>query len=246
MRRRCSALNTIKWSVHSRRIDPIRRSTWPLGCYYVNDFNVSGRTWQVNIQAETAFRNNTDDIYQIYVRNAQGGMVPIRVPKRSSYKGRRRWCATTPGPLELRRLRADRARRFDRPGREERYSDRRVCGGATGPRKEHFGCRDERGGSAVSPGHDDEFCIHLRTVSSRDRRVSPLSGLMRFASSQRVVPPSWSSPVPNAGPWWGHRPAGCEVCREEPCVDGSSALVDSTCATAPQRRNKGSFENEVA
>jgi multidrug efflux pump subunit AcrB len=41
-----------------------------LGSYYVNDFNVFGRTWQVNIQAETPFRNNTDDIYQIYVRNA--------------------------------------------------------------------------------------------------------------------------------------------------------------------------------
>jgi HAE1 family hydrophobic/amphiphilic exporter-1 len=49
-----------------------------LGSYYVNDFNVFGRTWQVNVQAETAFRDNTDDIYQIYVRNAQGGMVPIR------------------------------------------------------------------------------------------------------------------------------------------------------------------------
>jgi len=49
-----------------------------LGSYYVNDFNVFGRTWQVNIQAETPFRNNIDDVYQIYVRNAQGGMVPIR------------------------------------------------------------------------------------------------------------------------------------------------------------------------
>jgi len=49
-----------------------------LGSYYVNDFNVFGRTWQVNVQAETSFRDNTDDIYQIYVRNAQGGMVPIR------------------------------------------------------------------------------------------------------------------------------------------------------------------------
>jgi multidrug efflux pump len=27
-----------------------------MGSYYVNDFNVFGRTWQVNIQAETAFR----------------------------------------------------------------------------------------------------------------------------------------------------------------------------------------------
>src|SRR6202140_4094769 len=49
-----------------------------LGSFYVNDFNVFGRTWQVNVQAETQFRDNVDDISQIYVRNAQGGMVPIR------------------------------------------------------------------------------------------------------------------------------------------------------------------------
>ena len=49
-----------------------------LGTFYVNDFNVYGRTWQVNIQGETAFRDNIDDVYRIYVRNAQGGMVPIR------------------------------------------------------------------------------------------------------------------------------------------------------------------------
>ena len=49
-----------------------------LGSFYVNDFNVFGRTWQVNVQAETPFRDNIDDIYQIYVRNARGGMVPIR------------------------------------------------------------------------------------------------------------------------------------------------------------------------
>ena len=49
-----------------------------LGSYYVNDFNVFGRTWQVNIQAETQFRDNVDDIYGIYVRNARGSMVPIR------------------------------------------------------------------------------------------------------------------------------------------------------------------------
>jgi multidrug efflux pump len=49
-----------------------------LGSYYVNDFNVFGRTWQVNIQAETSFRDRIDDIYRVYVRNAQGGMVPIR------------------------------------------------------------------------------------------------------------------------------------------------------------------------
>jgi HAE1 family hydrophobic/amphiphilic exporter-1 len=49
-----------------------------LGSFYVNDFNVFGRTWQVNIQADTPFRQRTDDIERIYVRNAKGGMVPIR------------------------------------------------------------------------------------------------------------------------------------------------------------------------
>lgn len=49
-----------------------------LGSFYINDFNVFGRTWQVNVQAETAFRNQIDDINRIYVRNAKGGMVPMR------------------------------------------------------------------------------------------------------------------------------------------------------------------------
>jgi len=49
-----------------------------LGSFYVNDFNVFGRTWQVNIQADIPFRQRTEDIERIYVRNAKGGMVPIR------------------------------------------------------------------------------------------------------------------------------------------------------------------------
>ncbi len=50
-----------------------------LGGYYVNDFNLFGRTWQVNVQAETPWRRNIEDIYQIYVRNQDGQMVPLRV-----------------------------------------------------------------------------------------------------------------------------------------------------------------------
>src|SRR3984885_9431423 len=49
-----------------------------LGSYYVNDFNVFGRTWQVNIQADTSYRERIEDIERIYVRNAIGGMVPLR------------------------------------------------------------------------------------------------------------------------------------------------------------------------
>ena len=48
-----------------------------LGTYYINDFNVFGRTWQVNVQADTPFRERSDDVNKIYVRNARGGMVPL-------------------------------------------------------------------------------------------------------------------------------------------------------------------------
>jgi len=48
-----------------------------LGGYYVNDFNLFGRTWQVNIQAEAEFRDQIDDISRIHVRNAAGEMVPV-------------------------------------------------------------------------------------------------------------------------------------------------------------------------
>ncbi|MFW5680609.1 MAG: efflux RND transporter permease subunit, partial [Pseudomonadota bacterium] len=48
-----------------------------LGGLYVNDFNLFGRTWQVNLQADARFRNTVDDIAAINVPNAQGEMVPI-------------------------------------------------------------------------------------------------------------------------------------------------------------------------
>ncbi len=49
-----------------------------LGGLYVNDFNLFGRTWQVNIQGEVADRNRIDDIFRIHVRNRDGEMVPLR------------------------------------------------------------------------------------------------------------------------------------------------------------------------
>ena len=49
-----------------------------LGSYYVNDFNLFGRTWQVNIQGEASERARIDDIYRINVRNNKGEMVSIR------------------------------------------------------------------------------------------------------------------------------------------------------------------------
>lgn len=48
-----------------------------LGGYYVNDFNLYGRTWTVRMMAETKFRSSIDDISAIYVKNAAGEMTPL-------------------------------------------------------------------------------------------------------------------------------------------------------------------------
>jgi hydrophobe/amphiphile efflux-1 (HAE1) family protein len=49
-----------------------------LGGYFVNNFNLYGRTWQVNIEGEARDRRDIPDIWQINVRNKTGDMVPMR------------------------------------------------------------------------------------------------------------------------------------------------------------------------
>ncbi|RAN75797.1 multidrug efflux RND transporter permease subunit [Bacillus sp. SRB_336] len=48
-----------------------------MGSLYVNDFNRFGRTYQVNVSADPAFRHTPQDILQLKTRNAQGQMVPL-------------------------------------------------------------------------------------------------------------------------------------------------------------------------
>jgi len=48
-----------------------------LGSLYVNDFNLFGRTYQVKVQADAAFRTNAEDIRSLKVRNAAGDMIPL-------------------------------------------------------------------------------------------------------------------------------------------------------------------------
>ena len=48
-----------------------------LGSLYVNDFNRFGRTYQVNVQAESQFRTHPEQIRRLYTRNAGGRMVPL-------------------------------------------------------------------------------------------------------------------------------------------------------------------------
>ncbi|MDQ0391162.1 efflux RND transporter permease subunit [Labrys monachus] len=49
-----------------------------LGGNYINDFNLYGRTWQVNLQGEANDRSDVESIWKIYVRNKGGEMVPLR------------------------------------------------------------------------------------------------------------------------------------------------------------------------
>ena len=49
-----------------------------LGGYFVNNMNLFGRTWQVQVQAEAADRATIEDIYRINVRDADGKMIPLR------------------------------------------------------------------------------------------------------------------------------------------------------------------------
>ena len=48
-----------------------------MGSLYINDFNKSGRTYRVQLQAEAEFRMKAEDLGKVYVRNNKGAMVPL-------------------------------------------------------------------------------------------------------------------------------------------------------------------------
>jgi len=50
-----------------------------IGRLYVNQFNLFGRVWQVNLQADAPYRSEIDDIFDVYTRSSSGAMVPVRV-----------------------------------------------------------------------------------------------------------------------------------------------------------------------
>ena len=50
-----------------------------MGSLYVNDFNKSGRTYRVTMQADAAFRAKPEDLGRLYVRSSTSGqMVPLK------------------------------------------------------------------------------------------------------------------------------------------------------------------------
>ncbi|MES2637301.1 MAG: efflux RND transporter permease subunit, partial [Pseudomonadota bacterium] len=48
-----------------------------MGSLYVNDFNKSGRTYRVQLQAEAEYRMKAEDLGKVYVRSNAGKMVPL-------------------------------------------------------------------------------------------------------------------------------------------------------------------------
>jgi multidrug efflux pump len=48
-----------------------------LGNYYINDFNLYGRTYKVNIGAKGDDRKSPEDLNNIFVRNDKGDIIPL-------------------------------------------------------------------------------------------------------------------------------------------------------------------------
>jgi len=48
-----------------------------MGSLYVNDFNKSGRTYRVQLQADAPYRMKPDDLGKVYVRANTGAMIPL-------------------------------------------------------------------------------------------------------------------------------------------------------------------------
>ena len=47
------------------------------GSYYVNDFNLYGRTYKVYVQAQSQFRESPEDFSRAFVKSSDGNLVPI-------------------------------------------------------------------------------------------------------------------------------------------------------------------------
>ena len=49
-----------------------------LGSYYVNNFNLFGRTWQVNVEGGRELARCARSLADLHIRNGKGTMVPLQ------------------------------------------------------------------------------------------------------------------------------------------------------------------------
>lgn len=57
-----------------------------IGSVYINDFNRSGKTYRVQVQADQQFRKQPNDITALYVRNQQNQLIPLSVLAKVEFK----------------------------------------------------------------------------------------------------------------------------------------------------------------
>jgi multidrug efflux pump len=57
-----------------------------LSTLYINDFNLYGRTYRVQAEAQAQFRQTPEDIGRLYVRGGDGAMIPISSLTRTEYR----------------------------------------------------------------------------------------------------------------------------------------------------------------
>jgi multidrug efflux pump len=57
-----------------------------LSTLYINDFNLYGRTYRVQAEAQARFRQSPADLARLYVRSNRGEMIPISTLTRTEYR----------------------------------------------------------------------------------------------------------------------------------------------------------------
>lgn len=58
-----------------------------LSTFYINDFNLYGRTYRVQAEAQARFRQTPEDIGRLYVRASDGAMVPVSALTQTEFRG---------------------------------------------------------------------------------------------------------------------------------------------------------------
>jgi hydrophobe/amphiphile efflux-1 (HAE1) family protein len=58
-----------------------------LSTFYINDFNLYGKTYRVQAEAQPRFREKPEDIGRLYVRGGAGQMIPVSALTRYEFRG---------------------------------------------------------------------------------------------------------------------------------------------------------------
>ena len=183
-RRGCPSSASTSTAIKARRLDVPVSDVFSvlqtnLGAYYVNDFNLYGKTWKVMVQAEGRDRHRPEDIARLYVLNRKGEKVPL------SALGQVKYVARADRRAALQHVQRRQDHRPARPGLQLGPGDRRDGGGGRRGPARGVRLRVDR---HDLPGAEDRQHgdVHLRPV---DRLRLPVHG----GPLRELDPARWSS-----------------------------------------------------